>query len=104
MWRRAETGRPQARRRGGPGRRRLRNLGTPPADALGATDDEAAGPYPGAGVVPEGERAGTMAVTIEAPPEEVWPWLVPDGLEPRGLVFLGPPRQRRPAQRHASAP
>ena len=31
----------------------------------GATDDEAAGPYPGAGVVPEGQRAGTMAVTIE---------------------------------------
>jgi hypothetical protein len=45
----------------------------------GATDDEATGPYPGAGIVPEGERAGTMAVTIEAPPGEVWPRLVQMG-------------------------
>jgi proline iminopeptidase len=45
----------------------------------GATEDEATGPYPGAGIVPEGERAGTMAVTIEAPPGEVWPWLVQMG-------------------------
>jgi proline iminopeptidase len=45
----------------------------------GATDDEATGPYPGAGIVAEGERAGTMAVTIEAPPGDVWPWLVQMG-------------------------
>jgi len=45
----------------------------------GATDDEVTGPYPGAGIVPEGERAATMAVTIEAPPEQVWPWLVQMG-------------------------
>ena len=45
----------------------------------GATDEEVAGPYPGAELVPEGERAATMAVTIEAPPDQVWPWLVQMG-------------------------
>jgi proline iminopeptidase len=42
----------------------------------GATDEEVTGPYPGAGLVPGGERAATMAVTIDAPPDQVWPWLV----------------------------
>jgi hypothetical protein len=42
----------------------------------GATDEEVAGPYPGAELVPDGERAATMAVTIEALPQQVWPWLV----------------------------
>jgi hypothetical protein len=42
----------------------------------GATDEEVAEPYPGAEVVPEGERGATMAVTIDAPPDHVWPWLV----------------------------
>ena len=42
----------------------------------GATQDEVTGPYPGADVVPGGRRAATMAVTIDAPPERVWPWLV----------------------------
>jgi proline iminopeptidase len=42
----------------------------------GATGAEVTGPYPGAGVVPDGERGATMAVTIDAPPDRVWPWLV----------------------------
>ncbi len=42
----------------------------------GATDEEVAGPYPGAGIVPDGRRGPTMAVTIDAPPDRVWPWLV----------------------------
>lgn len=42
----------------------------------GATREEIAGPYPGAGIVPNGERGATMATTIDAPPEAVWPWLV----------------------------
>ena len=42
----------------------------------GATDEEVSGPYPGAEFVPDGHRAATMAVTIDAPPEQVWPWLV----------------------------
>lgn len=42
----------------------------------GATDEEVSGPYPGADLVPEGERSPTMAVTIDASPDQVWPWLV----------------------------
>ena len=42
----------------------------------GASDEEVAEPYPGADLVPEGKRAATMAITIEAPPDDVWPWLV----------------------------
>ncbi|EID77450.1 hypothetical protein W59_23525, partial [Rhodococcus opacus RKJ300 = JCM 13270] len=42
----------------------------------GATEEEVAGPYPGADLVPDGERGGAMAVTIDAPPDQVWPWLV----------------------------
>jgi len=42
----------------------------------GASEEEVTGPYPGAELVPEGNRAATMAVTIGAPPDQVWPWLV----------------------------
>lgn len=42
----------------------------------GASDEEVSGPYPGADLVPGGQRGVTMAVTIDAPPERVWPWLV----------------------------
>lgn len=45
----------------------------------GATDEEVSGPYPGADLVPEGERSPTMAVTIDASPGQVWPWLVQMG-------------------------
>lgn len=45
----------------------------------GATFPEAYGPYPGAELVPDGERAATMAVTIGVPPDRVWPWLVQMG-------------------------
>jgi len=45
----------------------------------GATDEEVAAAYPGAELVPHGQRAATMAVTIDAPPDQVWPWLVQMG-------------------------
>lgn len=45
----------------------------------GATEDEATRPFPGAELVPGGTRGGTMAVTIDAPPARVWPWLVQMG-------------------------
>ena len=45
----------------------------------GATDEEVYEPYPGADLVPEGERSPTMAVTIDATPDQVWPWLVQMG-------------------------
>jgi proline iminopeptidase len=45
----------------------------------GATEEEAQGPYPGADLVPGGSRSATMAVTIDAPPSSIWPWLVQMG-------------------------
>jgi hypothetical protein len=45
----------------------------------GASDEEVAEPYPGAELVLDGKRGATMAITIEAPPEQVWPWLVQMG-------------------------
>ena len=45
----------------------------------GATDEEVSGPYRGADHLLEGKTAATMGVTIEAPPHQVWPWLVQMG-------------------------
>lgn len=45
----------------------------------GATDDEVNSSFPGADLVPGGARSTTMAVTIDAPPGKVWPWLVQMG-------------------------
>jgi proline iminopeptidase len=50
----------------------------------GATDKEVSEPYPGADIVPNGTRASTIAVTIEAPPDQVWPWLVQMGYDRAG--------------------
>jgi hypothetical protein len=50
----------------------------------GATDAEVEGTYPGAELVPGGERGGTMAVTIDAPPSAVWPWLAQMGCDRGG--------------------
>src|SRR5690242_19345789 len=45
----------------------------------GASDEEVTGRFPGADLVPEGQRGTTMAITIDAPPHQVWPWLVQMG-------------------------
>jgi proline iminopeptidase len=45
----------------------------------GATDEESRAPYPGADLIRGGTRGGTMATTIDAPPSDVWPWLVQMG-------------------------
>ncbi|MGZ3519247.1 MAG: alpha/beta fold hydrolase, partial [Vulcanimicrobiaceae bacterium] len=50
----------------------------------GATDNEVKSPYPGADLIPDGKRSGTMAVTIKAPPAKVWPWLVQMGYRRAG--------------------
>jgi hypothetical protein len=52
----------------------------------GATDDEVTGPYPGVDIIPGGTRGGTMAVTIDAPPSAVWPWLAQMGVD-RGIWY-----------------
>jgi len=68
----------------------------------GATDDEVRRPYPGAEIIPGGRRSSaTMAVTIEAPPASIWPWLVQMGYERAGwyswdhLDNLGHPSAER---------
>jgi hypothetical protein len=50
----------------------------------GATDDEVTAPFPGADIVPDGRRTATMAVTLDAPPSDVWPWLVQMGCDRAG--------------------
>jgi proline iminopeptidase len=51
---------------------------------FGATDEEVRGPYPGSELMPDGVRGGTMAVTIDAPPSAVWPWLAQMGCDRAG--------------------
>jgi proline iminopeptidase len=51
----------------------------------GATAEEARRRLPGEGLVPDARRdPSTMAVTIDAPPERVWPWLVQMGCDRAG--------------------
>ena len=45
----------------------------------GATADEVAGRYPGDDLIPDPDGGATMATTLAAPPEKVWPWLVQMG-------------------------
>jgi hypothetical protein len=45
----------------------------------GATPEEVAAPMPGDDLVPTAHYRATRAITIEAPPEAVWPWLVQVG-------------------------
>lgn len=55
---------------------------------LGATIEEAERSLPGDGLV-EGATAGsTMATTLPAPPEDVWPWLVQMGCNRAGWYSL----------------
>lgn len=42
----------------------------------GATADEVQGAMPGDEVVPRAQFVATRAVTVDAPPERVWPWIV----------------------------
>ncbi len=50
----------------------------------GATTDELRAAYPGADLIAGGKRGATMAVTIDAPPARVWPWLVQMGCDRAG--------------------
>lgn len=51
----------------------------------GTEGDEASQPFAGDEHVPEPMVQATRAVTIDAPPEEVWPWLVQMGLDRGGF-------------------
>jgi hypothetical protein len=50
----------------------------------GATEAEATMPLPGDDLVSDPKFKYTQAVTIDAPPEEVWPWLVQIGYQRAG--------------------
>jgi hypothetical protein len=50
----------------------------------GATKDETTGACPGDELVPVPDGGATMATTLPAPPEKVWPWLVQMGGERAG--------------------
>ena len=51
----------------------------PRALRWGATAEEAARPLPGDDVVARADYVATRAITIDAPPHDVWPWLVQIG-------------------------
>jgi len=51
----------------------------------GATDAEVAGPMPGDDLVPKASFGATRAITIDAPPELVWPWIVQMGYRRAGF-------------------
>jgi hypothetical protein len=50
----------------------------------GATEEEVAATLPGDELVPTPKQKATRAVTIDAPPEEVWPWIVQMGYKRAG--------------------
>ena len=50
----------------------------------GATEEEVSGDYPGEELVPGGRRHSTMAITIDAPPSAIWPWLAQMGCNRAG--------------------
>jgi hypothetical protein len=51
----------------------------------GATDAEVVSAMPGDEIVPEPSFTATRAITIAAPPEEVWPWIVQIGTRRAGF-------------------
>ena len=51
----------------------------------GATDAELAMPLPGDDIVPDAPLVATRAITIDAPPSAVWPWLVQIGQHRAGF-------------------
>ena len=50
----------------------------------GATNAEVRAPMAGDRIVPEAPFNATRAITIEAPPERVWPWIVQMGYSRAG--------------------
>lgn len=53
----------------------------------GATEAEIARTLPGDELVPHPAIETTRAITIEAPPEAIWPWLVQMGTKPRAGAY-----------------
>ena len=57
----------------------------PRQERWGATDAEVGAPLPGDDLVPEPAQQVTRAITIAAPPEAVWPWIVQLGADRAGF-------------------
>ncbi len=53
----------------------------------GASRDEARGSLPGDELLPDADVVATRAITIAAPPADVWPWLVQMGPGERGGAY-----------------
>ncbi len=51
----------------------------------GATDEEVQASMPGDAIVPNASFNATRAITINAPPEQVWPWIVQMGYRRAGF-------------------
>jgi hypothetical protein len=51
----------------------------------GSTPEERARVMPGDAVIPHANHVETQAVTVHAPPSEIWPWLVQIGSQRGGL-------------------
>jgi hypothetical protein len=58
-----------------------------PIMTWGATREEAAARLPGDELLEEADGVATRAVTIDAPPSAVWPWLAQMGPSPRGGAY-----------------
>jgi hypothetical protein len=63
----------------------FRRVILPPIRRWGATDAEVNATLPGDELVPRLRSQSTMAVSIGAPPEAVWPWLVQMGVDRAGF-------------------
>ena len=53
----------------------------------GATPDEAAARLPGDELLEQADGVATRAITVDAPPSAVWPWLAQMGPSPRGGAY-----------------
>ena len=66
----------------------------------GASQEEITRAWPGDELIPDvNTRDFTMATTLPAPPEQVWPWLVQMGVGRAGWYSWGQAGQRREAER-----
>ena len=58
-----------------------------PILSWGATAEEAGARLPGDELLEDADGLATRAITIDAPPSAVWPWLVQMGPRPRGGAY-----------------
>jgi len=64
-----------------------RRLLRQPILTWGATADEAAAQLPGDELLEDADGVATRAITIDAPPSAVWPWIAQMGPSPRGGAY-----------------